>query len=337
MDRRVRIGAHFPWGMGLSEIAAFSRAADELGLDAIWLVDKHTNWGELWTISGLVACNTERIQIGLDATDPYRRNVVVTAHATATLDDMSRGRAIFGIGRGTKELIEAMGLDQKDPPQAMRECVEVIYRLLAGEEVSYEGEFIRVRNAQLTIRPVQKRIPLVITGERPEDVELSGEIADGLLTWVGRVQAVKNFRRLAGPKCKSRGWTPDQWGVLPWVPFSVGEDEKIAKAPLKPRMTEVIRRVPTPILEMMGVDDAQVAPIRDAWARGDKERAQELLTDDILDQMTIFGTPKRCIERMDELAEAGVSEIMLQFTDRWRDDFEALRKYILPELRNENR
>lgn len=179
---------------------------------------------------------------------------------------------------------------------------------------------------------MQKLIPVVITGERLEDVELAGEIADGLLTWGGRVETVRNLRKLAEPFVKKRGWTPDQWGVLPWVPFSVGEDEQAAKEPLRPRMTEVIRRVPPPILQMMGVDDAQVAPIRDAWSRGDREGAQKLLTDDILDQMTIFGTPKRCIERIRELAAEGVSEVMLQFTYRWREDFEALHKYILPEL-----
>lgn len=332
MARKVRVGAHFPWGANLKEIAPFSRAADEIGLDTIWLLDKHTHWGELWTISGIVASHTERIQIGLDATDPYRRNVVVTAHATATLDVLTNGRVIFGIGRGTEELIEAMGIEQKNPPQALREGIEVIYRLLAGEEVTYEGECVRTNKARLTVKPVQERIPLVITGGHPEDVALAGEVADGLLMWSGSLQSIRSMRQLAEPYVKKRGLTLEQWGLLPWAPFSVGDDAQAAKDVLKPRVTEVVRRIPPSMLTKIGIDDAQVAPIREAWAQGDRKKAQHLLTDDILDKIAIWGPPQRCIERIHEIADEGVKEIMLEFTSRWREDFETLRKDILPEL-----
>jgi 5,10-methylenetetrahydromethanopterin reductase len=332
MARNVRVGAHFPWGANLKEVAPFSRAADGIGLDTVWLLDKHTHWGELWTISGIVASNTERIQIGLDATDPYRRNVVVTAHATATLDVLTNGRVIFGIGRGTEELIQAMGIEQKNPVQALRESIEVIYRLLAGEEVTYEGEFVRTNKAQLTVKPVQERIPLVITGGHPEEVALAGEVADGLLMWSGSLQSIRSMRRLAEPHVTKRGLTLEQWGLLPWAPFSVGDDVQAAKEPLKPRLTEVVRRIPPSMLAMIGIDDAQVALIREAWARDNRKEAQDLLTDEMVDKIAIWGSPQRCIERMRELAGEGVKEIMLEFTARWREDFEALRKYILPEL-----
>ncbi len=332
MARKVRIGAHFPWGANLKEVAPFSRAADEIGLDTIWLLDKHTHWGELWTISGIVASNTERIQIGLDATDPYRRNVVVTAHATATLDVLTNGRVIFGIGRGTEELIKAMGIEQASPLRALRESIEVIYRLLAGDEVTYEGEVVHAHKARLTVKPVQERIPLVITGGRPEEVALAGEVADGLLMWSGSLQSIQNMRRLAEPHVKKRGLTLDQWGLLPWAPFSVNDDADAAKEALTPRLTEVVRRIPPPMLAMIGIDDTQVAPIREAWMRGDKKGAQRLMTDEIIDKIAIWGPPQRCIERIREIAREGVKEIMLEFTHRWREDFETLRNYILPEL-----
>ncbi|MCC6188782.1 MAG: LLM class flavin-dependent oxidoreductase [Anaerolineales bacterium] len=331
-NRVVRVGAHFPWGMDLKEVAAFSKAAETTGLDSIWLVDKHTNWGELWATSVVVARSTERITLGIDATDPYRRNIVVTAHATATLDEISGGRVIFGIGRGTISLLREMGIEQRSPLLALRESIEVIRRLLDGEEVTLHGEVIHVDGARLSIRPVQRRIPIYQTGETPEDMRLASEISDGLEMWSGSATYLKGVREAIRAGVDRRFASPRDFALLPWVPFSVDDDRAAAKERLRARMTEVMRRVPDETLRLMGIDPTAVYPLRAAWEQGDIARAQSLLTDEILEPAAVYGAPAYCTERLLELVDLGVTEVMLQFTRNWVDDMAVLRDKILPAL-----
>jgi 5,10-methylenetetrahydromethanopterin reductase len=318
--------------MTLSEVGKFSQATEAAGLDSIWLVDKHTNWGELWTTSVVVATNTKRIKIGLDATDPYRRNVVITAHATASLDEVSGGRVIFGIGRGTISLLKEMGIEQKKPLVAVREAVEVIRRLLAGEEVTLEGEVIKVRGAKLAIRSTQNRIPIYQTGETPEDMRLASEISDGLEIWGGSATYLNNVRETVRAGVVGRFDSFKDFALLPWIPFSVDDDPVAARDRLVPRMTEVLRRVPDSVLELMGIDPAAVQPLRQAWEMGDFPKAQTLLTDEILEPWAIYGTPRECTTRLLQLSDLGVTEAMLQFTANWKSDMTVLKDYILPGL-----
>ncbi|MBW8010982.1 MAG: LLM class flavin-dependent oxidoreductase [Chloroflexi bacterium] len=331
-DRVVKVGGHFPWGSKLQMIAEFSQTAEASGLDSIWLTDKYTSWGEMWTTAVLVATNTKRIRIGLDGTDPYRRNVVITAHATATVDEISNGRMIFGMGGGHESLIERMGIEQTNKIAAMREGYAAIKGLLNGETVNIEGEAIKVRGAQLGIRPVQSKIPMMLIGTDVEQFKLAAEIADGVLIWGGGERYLTHVRDICYPVVEKRGMDPKDFQIIPWIPFSVSHDPNTASELLVSRLTEVVRRVPPESIEAMGLDQAEVAKLREAWESGDHEEAMSLLTDDIMQAWAIYGTPEVCTEKIRELPKYGVTEVMLQFTENWRDNMSLFRDEIAPGL-----
>ncbi|MCC6188783.1 MAG: LLM class flavin-dependent oxidoreductase [Anaerolineales bacterium] len=331
-NRVVKIGGHFPWGSNLKSVAEFSRTAEACGLEAIWLTDKFTSWGEMWTTAVLVAMNTQRVKIGLDGTDPFRRNVVVTAHATASVDEISGGRMVFGMGGGQESLVAAMGIDQSKKLSTMREGFQAIRRLLDGERVNLEGEAIQIQGAQLTIRPVQPKIPMLLIGTTVAEMELAAQIADGILIWGGGTRYLASVRDVCWPIVKSRGGNPREFRVIPWIPFSVDRNADSARALLCGPLTEVVRRVPPHVVTMMGLDEAQIAALRDAWNAGKHSRAVELLTDEVMRAWAIYGTPDNCIERLRELPEYGVTEVMLQFTDNWRNDLVVFRDVIAPKL-----
>lgn len=332
MTTELKLGAHFPWGSDLASVVEFSQQAERAGLDSVWLTDKFTTHGELWTTAALLATSTGRIRIGLDATDPYRRNIVVTAHSAATVDEISGGRLTLGIGRGTMDLFHAMGIKPARPAIAVREAIDVLRRLLAGERVTYAGEWIRLEGAQLTIRPVQQPMPIFQTASAPELVDLAIEIADGLLIWSGGLDYLRSIRDRAEKSRPSTRSGGRPFAIAPWIPFSVADDAGVARQALRPRMTEVIRRVPPVMLKVMGIDDGLVAPLRQAWAQGEFVRAESLLSDEVLDCWAVYGTPDQCAEKLCSMAAAGVTHAMLQFTDRWEEELSLFRRAIMPQL-----
>ncbi len=102
------------------------------------------------------------------------------ASSIATLDELTQGRAILGLGIGGQGLPE-LGIERKLPVAAMREAVEMIRRLLAGEEVSAQGKVISLAGARLAIKPVQARIPIYFATHGAQITKLAGQIADGVL------------------------------------------------------------------------------------------------------------------------------------------------------------
>src|SRR5206468_12306225 len=117
---------------------------------------------------------------------PYTRNPTSLAMAVATLDEISEGRALLGLGTSSPALIqEQMGLVVGKPVAVMREATEVVRALLAGEAVTYSGQRFMYRDATLEVRPVQAHIPIFYAAMGPLMLRLAGRSADGVLLNVG--------------------------------------------------------------------------------------------------------------------------------------------------------
>jgi alkanesulfonate monooxygenase SsuD/methylene tetrahydromethanopterin reductase-like flavin-dependent oxidoreductase (luciferase family) len=184
---------------GWREIEAFGRRAEELGLDSLWAPDHllpHLDAlggpgaiHEGWTIVTALAAVTSRIGIGhLVIAAPWR-NPALLAKMAVTLDEISDGRLILGLGTGYHEPeFAAYGYPPAHdrPVSRLEEALHVIVPLLRGEQVSFEGRFVAAREAVLLPAP-KRRIPILVAGERPRMLRLSARWADLWNTaWYGR-------------------------------------------------------------------------------------------------------------------------------------------------------
>src|SRR5262245_9801715 len=142
----VLLNAEYP----LPELVQLARLAEELDYRDFWYTDVRF-LRDCWVSLAAVALATERIRLGPGVTDPYTRHPALTASAIATLDELSRGRALLGLGIGGYGFGQ-IGLEGRLPVAAMRETVEVVRRLLRGEEVSLEGKVVTVRRGRLEFR-----------------------------------------------------------------------------------------------------------------------------------------------------------------------------------------
>ena len=178
----LRFGAgllgHYSRAYPVSRVAELGALCERLGFDSYWIADQR--WmRDVWVSLSATALRTSRIQLGTRVTDPYVRHPALTAVAVASLDELSGGRAILGLGAGGSGFRE-MGIERTKPVTALREAIELIRRLLAGEEVDYAGELVRFRRGALEFA-TRRDIPVVVVARGPRILELGGRVADGVM------------------------------------------------------------------------------------------------------------------------------------------------------------
>lgn len=173
------------------ELIQLGRSAEDLGYSQLWYTDIRL-FRECFIGLAALASNTSRIALGPGVTDPYSRHPAVTAATMATLDELTHGRALLGLGLGGTSFKE-LGITISKPLTALREAVDVTRRLWSGEEVTVEGKVVSVRGGRLQFTPIRDRIPIYFATHGAQVTRLAGEIADGVLIANTMVPAAVDF------------------------------------------------------------------------------------------------------------------------------------------------
>jgi 5,10-methylenetetrahydromethanopterin reductase len=246
--------------------------------------------------------------------NPYTRNPTSLAMAIATLDEISGGRAVLGLGTSSPSLIqEQMGIPLGRPVRVMRETTEIVRALLAGGPVTYQGERHVYHDALLEVAPPQQRIPIYFAAMGPLTLALAGRIADGVLLNVG---ASPDYVRWAVARIRegaeSAGRSSAAITVAAWMTAYVTDDyaaglrkarEWLATMLSIPRQGELL-------LEGAGLDTAILQPIRATVSgyphRGDRAAAAAFVPPEVAERLTLIGSPERVRSRLEEYHAAGV-------------------------------
>ncbi|MHB2019826.1 MAG: LLM class flavin-dependent oxidoreductase, partial [Candidatus Xenobia bacterium] len=175
---------------------------EALGWDRVWFPD-HVLFPEpyltaydAWSVMAAAAVKTSRIQLGTSVSDPHRTHPVVFAQRAATVDEMSGGRVIVGLGAGEAMNLDPYRIPWKQPVSRMREFIDVLYGVLEQAPFTYEGKFFQVEQARLTVTSHQKRhLPLYLAALGPVTQRLAGERADGWMPCVVPAEAYAELLR----------------------------------------------------------------------------------------------------------------------------------------------
>ncbi|MHA1710855.1 MAG: LLM class flavin-dependent oxidoreductase, partial [Candidatus Freyarchaeota archaeon] len=154
----VKIGIELVPERPISEIVRYIKHAEENGFAFSWITDHYNNRNVYATLA-VAAANTSKIMLGPGVTNPFLVYPPVTASAVATIDEISNGRAVMGIGAGDKGTLDQLGVEWKSPLTAVREVVEICRLLWSGETVKYDGKMFKVKNARLSYKPPSDKIP----------------------------------------------------------------------------------------------------------------------------------------------------------------------------------
>src|SRR4029450_11959476 len=200
MARKVSISFNWQGSMDYDQALARVRLADEAGVDTAWVAEA---WGrDCFTILALMACETRRLQLGTGIDNTYSRTPAALAQHFATLDELSGGRVIIGLGNSGPNVIEHFhGIPFRPARRRIRERVEFLRLFFQHEPVKYAGEIFKLeRGFTLRFDPVRKEVPIYLATLNPKSVKMTAELADG---WMPVM--IPNDRLGAGVE-RGSGW-----------------------------------------------------------------------------------------------------------------------------------
>lgn len=278
-------------------VAGWARAAERAGLGSVWIIEDYFHPGA-FALAGAAAAATERIAVGLGVVNPYTRHPALLAMETAALAGVAGGRAILGLGSSNRRWIEEqMGIPFRTPLVAVRESVEVVRRLLAGERVTFRGRCFTLQDVALEWTP-RDPVPVLLGVKGPKALRLAGEVADGVHCSV--LASPAHVRRVRETTARGNGFR-----VVAYVLTSVGDDGRRARDALRPLVARYLGLLHgQSILEDAGLGAERTQPFRDALGRGTP--AADLVDDAILDAVAVAGTPAHCVRQLERWAEAGL-------------------------------
>ena len=291
------LGAEVP-----RHVVAWSRAAERAGLGSVWLIEDYFYPGA-FALAGAAAAVTERLTVGIGVVNPYTRHPALLAMETAALAGLAPGRVVLGLGASNRVWIEErMGIPFTAPLASVRECVEIVRRLLAGERLTWRGGRFAVNDVRLEWAP-GGGVPIFLGVKGPKALALAGEVADGVHCAI--LASPAHVCRVRATTAAARATDAAALRVVAYVPLAVAEDGAAARATLRPFVARYLGFLHgQSILADAGLGAARTLPFREALARG--ERVGHLVTDEILDAVAVAGTPAECRRALARWAEAGL-------------------------------
>ncbi len=304
----LKFGIEFVPMKEVSKVVDWIVLAEQAGVDYVWVTDHYNNRNVYITLT-VAAMKTSRIVLGPGVTNPYTANPCWTASAIATLDEVSNGRAVLGIGAGDKATLEQIGLKWEKPLTAVREAVIIIRKLLDGETVSFDGTVFKVANARLNYKP-KRKIPIYIGAQGPKMLEVAGELGDGVLV---NASHPKDFE-VAVPAIKKgaekAGKDISRLDIAAYTCFSVAEDKQKAKEAAIPVVAFIVAGASDKVLERHGIKKEDADRVRELISKGKIVDAFKAVTDDMVEAFSIYGTVNDCIAKIEQLLKTGVTQIV---------------------------
>ena len=322
----MKLGVHLGyWGLGLtsSDQLDVVLEAERLGYDSVWTAEAYGS--DAATILGWLAGQTSTIRLGSAIFQMPGRSAAMTAMTAATLDQLSDGRFILGIGSSGPQVSEGWhGVRFAKQLARTRDYVAVVRMALARERVDYTGETLELplpdgpgKALKLTIAPVQERIPIFIAAIGPRNTQLAAEIADGIIPTLFSPEHVAVIRDevQSGVDRAGGGKTLADVEIAPQVQVYVSDDREKARNLMRPFLALYIggmgsreKNFYNQLVQRYGYE-AAARDVQDLYLEGKKDAAAAAVPDELVDAISLCGPREHVRERLAAYRDAGVGTL----------------------------
>ena len=291
----------------------YVRYAEKRGFEAVWQAESRLVRDAIVPMAAYAAV-TERIKVGSGVINNWTRNIGLLAATFLTLDDLAPNRIICGIGAWWDPLAKNVGVDRRKPLLAMRETVEVFRRLMKLERVTFHGEFHHVDEIELDVvhgRREPRHVPIYIGATGPKMMELTGEIADGVvLNYCVPPEYNDQAMERLEAGAKKAGKRLEDIDRPQLVVCSVDHDREAALDTSRELLTQYLAQQPH-IAKASGVSQDIVGEIQSilGWPATHEQiqQAKRFVPDELITRITASGTPKEAREKVGEYLDHGAT------------------------------
>jgi 5,10-methylenetetrahydromethanopterin reductase len=306
-----RVALYLQDAHDLREGLDYVRYAEQRGFEAVWQAESRLVRDAVVPMAAYAAV-TDRLKVGSGVINNWTRNIGLLASTFLTLDDLAPNRIICGIGAWWDPLAKNVGIDRSKPLNAMRETVEVLRRLLNMERVTFHGEFVHVDGIELDVvhgRREPRRVPIMIGATGDKMMELTGEIADGVvLNYCVPPEYNDNALELLERGAKRAGRNFEEFDRPQLVVCSVDPDGESAIDTTRELLTQYLAQQPH-IAKASGVSKEVVAEIQSilGWpaTKEQIQHAKHLVPEDLIYRITASGTPEEARAKVEEYRKRG--------------------------------
>ena len=296
------------------ELAGYGRMAEDAGFDSLWVTERYFH-EETSSMLGYLAATTERIKLGVGVVNPFTRSPALLGMGAATLDRLSGGRMMLGLGRSDVDVIHGrMGIDYRTPLARLRGTVGALRSMWDGGRVNAEYAGVCLSNVGLAIHPMQERLPIYLAAIGPRALRLAGEVADGvLLNAYAPVEYIRWAVRVVRESAEAAGRDPESVDITCMLIVRLTDDPDAMVPSLQERVARLIAEPFTgeALLEHGGFDTSILGPVRQHIEAGDESGAARYVSDELARACYLLGDASECRRRVQEYIGAGVDTPLL--------------------------
>lgn len=311
------LGAITHGNLAPDELGELIALCERTGYSTLWHADERF-FRDPWASLAYAATLSTNLRLGVAVTDPYVRHPALTATALATIDEISNGRVTLGLGSGVSGFAQ-MGIDRPQPVAALRETVELIRRLLAGERVTMDGDVVQFHDGAINLG-ARNDIEMVIATNGPQTLRLAGEISDGVIVQgLASNPMIDNVRALLAEGAARVGREPASVRLIARVDVCIADDGRAARDQMRPG---VVRHLRThyPRFNSQRLAGIEISPeLAEAVSQTSYSldetgtgEVEQMLPDELIDAQCIAGTVEDTAAQVGKLLDAGLDEIIVR-------------------------
>jgi F420-dependent oxidoreductase-like protein len=322
----MRLGVNLGYcglGIGPREQLHIVQEAERFGYDSVWAAEAYGS--DAATVLAWLAAGTSKVKLGSAIFQMPGRTAAMTAMTAATIDELSGGRMVLGIGSSGPQVAEGWhGQRFARQLQRTREYVEVVRKALARERLEFKGETLELplpdgpgKALKLMIGPVQERIPIYLAAIGPKNTALAGEIADGWMPTFFSPEHVSAFRELLEQGAARVGRSLDGFDIAPTVQVYVSDDRELARNLMRPVLALYIggmgsreQNFYNNLVKRYGFEQA-AEQIQDLYPEGRKTEAAQAIPTALIDAVSLCGPADLVRDRLAAFRDAGVGTLMV--------------------------
>ena len=289
----------------VNQVLECSEILSHTNVDTIWIPE---TWGmENFSTLSAVSQKASDPKIGSSIINIFSRSPASIAMGAATVDILSNGRLILGLGTSSASIVEDFhGYEFVNPVLRMKEYVEIIKLILSGKQVNYSGKIFNLKNFSLLIKPHRNKIPIYLAAVNQKMVDLTWEISDGVIFYLRPLNEMKKTIQKMQSKRKI--------DVTCQIITCVSKDEERAINRAKQTLAFYISvgKIYREFLSKNGFENETKNIFEEFKMSGFKSN-HELISDNMLKSLTIAGTPDQCILQLQKFRDTGIDLPTIQF------------------------